>query len=145
MALSPGLGGTRDASPQEPPGQTVLTSRRCPHPSVSYELLQPPVVCCRTYVLASGPASQLIPGTVSFPSLMRAGGWGFGGVADGNRREAATVGIKAKITLLDFTASQQNAVQHLGQEQPPVCGDEHLPDHIHRQPEPAHARLETGL
>lgn len=52
---------------------------------------------------------------------------------------------KAKITLLDFTASKQNAVQHLGQEQPPVRRDEHLPHHIHRQPEPADGGLKTGL
>lgn len=52
---------------------------------------------------------------------------------------------RAEVTLLGFTASQQSAVQHPGQEQPPVCGDEHLPDHFHRQPEPADAGLETGL
>lgn len=52
---------------------------------------------------------------------------------------------KAKILLLDFIASKQDVVQHLGQEQPPVCGDEHLPYHIHCQPEPADAGLETGL
>jgi hypothetical protein len=52
---------------------------------------------------------------------------------------------KAKLMLFDFTASKQNAVQHPGKEQPSVCRDEHLSDHLHCQPEPADARLQTGV
>lgn len=72
--------------------------------------------------------------------------WGRGQQED---TEAPTVwpprASKAKMLLLDFTASQQNAVQHLGQKQPAVCGDERLPDHLHGQPGPADARLQAGL
>lgn len=50
----------------------------------------------------------------------------------------------AKIMLFNFTASEQNAVQHLGKEQPPVCGNEHLSDHLHGQSEPANSGLQTG-
>lgn len=79
---------------------------------------------------------------------MRAGRWRFWDLVNRNNLEALTVASSesnVKIMLLDFTASEQNAVQHLGQEQPPVCGDEHLPDHFHCQPELADTRLETGL
>ena len=63
----------------------------------------------------------------------------------GGPDSAASREWKTKIMLLHFTASEQNVVQHLGQEQPPVCRHEHFPDHFYRQPEPADARLQTGL
>lgn len=148
MALSPGFQVTlSDASQQELP--RTLTPP-FPHLSVCIDVHNPHTAHSGIFVLVSDPPPP--PPAYSKHNFLHVPNegwrWRFGVWQIGTTERPQQCGLqslKSKLMLPDFTASKQNAVQHLGQEQPPVRRDEHLPHHIHRQPEPADVRLKTGL